>query len=412
MKIENKIINGINTIYIKTDKFKSVCGTLYFKSILDNKKASALILLSKVLNNSCKKYNTKEKLRLESLKNYNTSYSYECNRYGKYILNSFSFNCINDKFINDNVISKAIDIFKEIIFNPNINDGAFNKEDYDICYKKLKTSLETIKEDPRSYGNKKIRIMLDEELPYSIFPEVKELEKLNNKELYNIYLDMINNSDVTLILVGDFNFDKVADEITKNLKSKSCSDSNYIENKVNKSSLMEIEESLNTSGSVFFLGMKCFDLTLEERIYIVPLYSLILGGGATSRLFNVVREENSLAYYCSSAYNKDDSIIRVIGGIDKANYSKTKQLVIKVIESMNKVSDDELKRAKEEIVSSLKSTTDYPQGLCDLNYYRTFYNEPDIEERINNFNKVTKEDIMRVNEKIKMDCIFFLKGDK
>ena len=74
MEIIKDVINSIDVTYVKTNKFKSVCGALYFSSPIEKDSLTKRSLLSKILVNSCKKYNTNQKLNINTIENYGAEY--------------------------------------------------------------------------------------------------------------------------------------------------------------------------------------------------------------------------------------------------------------------------------------------------------------------------------------------------
>lgn len=404
-------VNNIDVTYIKTNKFKTVYGQIYFTSPIKKDIITKRCLINRLLVKSCKKYNTNEKLNIVNLENYGADYESSYTGYGNSIINSFSFSCINDKYVNDNVIEKVVDTFKEILFNPNASNNEFDKETFDLCYKVLKTELLNEKEDTRNYCYKNMLKTLDDTKAYSYFKNLDDLEKINEKNLYEEYKNMINNSEVKLILVGDFDYKKYANDILKNVKSKKYNFQKYVENRENKREVLIKKETIDCIGSVIFVGFKCFNLTKYERSYVVPIFSRILGGGATSRCFDIIREKESLAYYCYSKYDKADSILSVYAGIDKNNFDKVYKLILDIFNNMKEVKDEELMIAKKDITSSLMENYDYISALSSLNYYKEFNEEEDLEARIKLFNNVSIDDLKKVFKKIKADCIYFVEGN-
>lgn len=412
MKVIKDVVNGVKVTYIKTNKFKSISGSLMFKTNLTEEKITRRMLLLDVLLHSCKKYNTNEKLNMNTLENYNANYNGSTSRYGNCIINSFNFSCVNDKFLNDNILDNVIDTYLEILLRPNIKNKAFIKSEFDLCYKPFEISLKSKKERIRSYGFEKLLDNMDKNAAYSIRPTLKELKKINEKNLYEDYLNFINESEVELYLAGDIDYLKVANKILKDIKSLPCNINKFNENVINKNEIQEFKETINTSGSIVYLGLKLVGLSNYERSYVASIYNAILGVGGSSRCFNIIREKNSLAYYSYSKYDKDDKLITLVAGIDKVNYEKTKKLMQEVLDSMNEITDDELERVKTEIISSLKESEDSMASMCSYYYFKDFYEEKDTKELIKIINKVSKEDIINLNKKIVKDTIFLLEGDK
>lgn len=412
MEIIKDKVNNIPVTYIKTNKFNTVSAKLVFKTKVEKELITKRIMLRNMMLTSCKKYNTNKKVNLACLENYDENFFGRLEVLGNYIINSFSFSCITDKFVNDNVIDKTVDDFCEIVFNPNVKNGEFDKETFDVCYKKMEQAINSEKEKPDSYCFKNLYKLLGKNKPYSYDWNLEDLKKINPENLYNEYNNMINNSDVSLYIIGDLDYKKVAENILKNINStKKIEEGIYIENDY-KDNIVEKEESISLSASVIAYGFKCKDLTNFEKSYVLPLYCNILGGGASSRCFDNIRENNSLAYYCNTFYRKPEGLLVIYAGIQKENYEKTKNLMIDIQESMNKIEDEELEIAKKDYISFLNGIQDYRSRIIDAIYNVDLLNDDNLDEKIKNFCKVTKKDIEKVHGKIIKDSIFFLRGEK
>ena len=75
-------------------------------------------------------------------------------------------------------------------------------------------------------------------------------------------------------------------------------------------------------------------------------------------------------------------MIEIISGIEAENYEKTLDLIIKVVNSMKRVTDDEVKRSITEITSSLKESQDDLYNYILPIYASKLYNEKDLLKEI------------------------------
>ena len=410
MDIIKKVINGIEVTYIKTDKFKSIAGRLHFKSLVNREKVTKRMLLRDIMIDNCKKYDTNQKLNMNCLENYDATYAASVYQDGNYITNAFTFSFINERFIDDKVTDKAIDTFLEIVFNPNVNNNVFDKKTFDLCYKKAKEEIKRKQENPDAYCFYKLNELMGKDKPYSFDPDVETLKKQSPNVIYEEYVDMLNNSEVSLYLVGDFNYEHVAKEITKRIKKNKKYDNEILVKNDYKNEMISDECTLDTSASVLSVGFKCKDLTDYERVYVMPIYANILGGGATSRCFDQIREKNSLAYYAYSSYKKVYGLMYIYAGIKKENKDKTLKLMLDIQDGMKKITKKELDIAKKEIVTTFKKLDDGYMKLLSTYYYIDIMGEDDIEEKMKKFQKVTIKDVEGVHNKILKDAYFFVRG--
>ena len=82
---------------------------------------------------------------------------------------------------------------------------------------------------------------------------------------------------------------------------------------------------------------------------------------------------------------------------------------MKEIENGN-INDEVFNSSKETITSGIIASMDNPSGIINTYYAHELVNSALQEERIENFNKVTKEDVVNVSKKINLHTIFLLEA--
>lgn len=411
MKVIKKIINNVPVTFVKTKKFKSVVGKLYFKSRVTRENMTARALLKSVLIESTKKYDTNEKLNINCLENYDAYYNASVSRLGNYITNSFFFGTLSDEYTEKGNLENVIDTFCEIVFNPNVSGNKFDEESFNLNFKRMKTSYERRMENQRSYAELRLLKHLNQDKAYSYDFDLDCLEEITPNSLYNEYLDMLSNSMISLIIVGDIDEnDKVYEKILSNIKvNKEYDFDLFINNDDEDGAYKEIVEEADGTQSV--LHMICYlkNITDYELHYVLPLYKSILGGNG-SRLFNTIREENSLAYYAFARLEKDDKYIDLIAGIEKENYEKSVELIKEELQKMNKITDEELDNAKKELVSALRESEDNITNVLSRKRVEEIFLLPCIDEFIRKLSNVSKEEVEQIHNKVDLKLSYFLQG--
>lgn len=413
MKILKREVNNVPVTIIKTDKFKQVAGRLYFKSPVSKSTITNRMMLRNMLMESCKKYDTSEKLYIKSLECYDASLYASSSRVGNYHITSFTFSTLIDKYTKDGNLKDVIDLFCEIIFNPLVSNSAFDQDTFDLIYETKKSALEKIKEDSGSYIERQVLKNLDKNKAYTYMSDLKYLNKITSKSLYDDYLDMINNSSVSLVLSGDIDFDNpIIDIITSKVKKNKKFDVKLlIDNDNEKEENKVITEDFFGTQNIINYVLYLKNLTDFERNYVAPLYRIILGGGVSSRLFSIIREENKLAYYSFARYEKDDSLMYIIMGIEKENFDKAYKLTNKIIGEMKNLSEEEVEHAKKSYITLYEESQDKITNIIGSYNKLNLFDIKDDNELIENINKVTKEDIEKFASKVYPHICYFLKGE-
>lgn len=413
MKILKREVNNVPVTIIKTNKFKQVAGRLYFKSPVSKSTITNRMMLRNMLMESCKKYDTSEKLYIKSLECYDASLYASSSRVGNYHITSFTFSTLIDKYTKEGNLKDVIDLFCEIIFNPLVSNSAFDQDTFDLIYETKKSALEKIKEDSGSYIERQVLKNLDKNKAYTYMSDLKYLDKITSKSLYDDYLDMINNSSISLVLAGDIDFDNpIIDIITSKVKKNKKFDVKLlIDNDNEKEENKVITEDFFGTQNIINYVLYLKNLTDFERNYVAPLYRIILGGGVSSRLFSIIREENKLAYYSFARYEKDDSLMYIIMGIEKENFDKAYKLTNKIIGEMKNLSEEEVEHAKKSYITLYEESQDKITNIIGSYNKLNLFDIKDDNELIENINKVTKEDIEKFASKVYPHICYFLKGE-
>ena len=155
------------------------------------------------------------------------------------------------------------------------------------------------------------------------------------------------------------------------------------------------------------------DLTENERHIDFQVFNYIFGnGGLTSKLYRHIREENSLCYSISSLYMKYDKLLVIHVSLDNDNVKKASSLVKKCLNMMvnGDFSEDELKDAKMNLIMSLDLANDNNVAILNNYVFNYLDNLPEIDKRKELLNNVSKEDIINVAKKLKLNTIYVLEG--
>ena len=135
-------------------------------------------------------------------------------------------------------------------------------------------------------------------------------------------------------------------------------------------------------------------------------------GGLTSKLYQSIREKNSLCYAISSMYLKYDKLLLVHISLEQVNVKKATSLVKKELKNMQagNFTEDELKDAINNMIVSLDMAQDNNVSLINNYVFHVFDNLPMPEERVEMFKNIKKEDVINVAKKVKLNTVFTLEG--
>lgn len=405
--------DNYNLHIIKTDKFKTINLRINFKRKIKKDEITIRNFLNDMLINSSKKYKTSRDIEIETEELYGVGISSSPYKSGNYHIISFKETFLNEKYTEQDMIKKSIIFLLELIFNPNINENKFEKEYFDLIKKTLEEDIKSLKDDTKKYSL--IRLyeeMSDGPFSYRSCGYLEDLDKITSTNLYDYYKTVIENDIIDIFIIGNIEntYEEIFNKYVPNTIRLNENLEHYLT--LDKAEEKEIKEKLNINQSKLAIGLKFFNVSDFELKYVSSLYSLILGGSPNSKLFQVVREKNSLCYYINSNVSVLSKTMTIVAGINRKNYEKTIDLIKRELEKIKngKVSNKDITEAKKIYTSSCKEIYDN-QNLIISNYLSYEYANLDlVDTRIKQIKKVTKEDIISFANKVEIDKIFLLEG--
>lgn len=408
-----------NVHIIKTNKFKTITIDVNFLRKIKKEEITIRNFLSEILLQSSKNYPTKRLLALKSMELYNSNIKSSNSRIGNFSNLSFNLKFLNENFTEEGMFNKTLDFFFDVLFNPNVDNDRFDERSFKIVNKLIHNEIKSIKDNMTKYSLIKMLEHMDNTAPYSYrgYGYIEDLEQITPKKLYDYYNDILKSDKVNILIIGDVNIDKVLDTIHNKFKintvKKDIGNAMITHEKIRGRS-RKVEDYENIIQAKLNVGFKLKNLTDYELRYVLPIYNEILGGGGDSKLFQNIREKNSLAYYINSLPNIFDNLFIIYSGINKDSYEKVITLIKKELNNMKKgkFSDEEINKAKENMLVSLETIEDSQARILNMYYARELAGGDCIEDRIKKVKQVTREDILNVASKLKIDTIYLMHGEE
>lgn len=419
MKYTKKDMGSYNLHMIKTNKYKTITVRVVFRRKIEKDEINLRDMLIDLMTYSCKKYNTRKKMTIKLQDLYSTYMSARNTRTGNFINTFFSMNVLNDKYTEEGNFKEALEFFNEMIFNPDVKDNKFKEKVLNITKNIYRANLSSIKEHPSTYATIRAIETFDNTSPisYRMDGYLDDIDKVTPENLYEYYQSMIKKDLIDIFVIGDIN----EDEIVKDIKS-------YFKLKVVKKQRIEYEldikkprskkliekETIENTQSHLNVVCTVGKLTKYEKDCVLPIFNIIYGGGSDGKLFKIVREKHSLCYSIRSIYEKYDNVLQVKTAINRENYSKTLELIEKILNDMKKgkFTNSEIDIAKKLIDVSLDEIEESPSSVIDMYMSIAFNGLDDIETAREKIKKVTKGEIIKVAKKVNVDTVFMLEGDK
>lgn len=408
---------------IETNQFKTNLYAVFLATPLKRENVTKDALIAAVLRRGTKNIISQDKISKELEEMYGASFDCGIEKTGDNHIIKFYLEALNEEFLpeKEELTQKCINILLDIVTNPFVENNGFKQEYVDGEKENLKQIINGKIDNKARYSLDRCIEEIFKGEPYGLYKYgyVEDLEKITPQNLYEYYKELIKNCKIDIYYSGIFDNDNTEKIIEKRLQENNIESRNaeYVINnemteKKQKSETKTVEESMDVTQGKLVLGLQIDDNNKNSR-FAASVYNAILGGGANSKLFQNVREKNSLAYTASSSYIRTKNVILVHCGIDIDKYEKALETIKEQIEDMKKgnFTDKDIEDAKKLIISSVKSISAEQDTEITYDYGQELSNEhTTIKDYQQNIEQVKREQIVDIANKININTIYFLKN--
>ena len=410
--------NSYNIHTIKTDRFKTVHMEIIFRKNIVKEELVNYAFLVDMLMESSKNYPKRKDVitKLEELYKlvvYGTTV-----KTGNVLNSNFMADFIDPKFIDEeDYLENVIKFIFEMLMNPNATNEEFDLKEFNFVKERLKREIKSIDENPFKSSMRKAIEAMDamSVTAYPLMGSVEELEGITPGSLYKYYKKLFKDNTCDIFIIGNVDSDNIVSLIQKYFKHRYINTNKLllrVDNKEKKKVTTKEDVSENLQANLVMI-YNIGELPEVERHVTMQVFNYIFGsGGLTSKLYKRIREENSLCYNISTLYLKYDELIAIHISLDTANVKRAVSMVKKCLKEMQTGDflDSDLEDAKKSISLALDLTSDNNSSLLNNYVFHEFDNLPLIDERKKSLAKLTKEDVVNVSRKLKLNTIYVLKG--
>lgn len=414
------IKEGIKLHTINTNKFKTNIIAIFLSIPITRENVTKNAVLSSVLRRGSMTMPTQEQISKELEEMYGAAFDCGLDKTGDNHIMKFYLESINDNFLphnKENMLKTSIEKLLDIVCNPLIENEGFKEEYVEQEKENIKQLIDGKKDNKAKYAMTRCIEEMYKDEPFGLFKYgyIEDLNKINAKNLYEYYKQLLSRCKIDIFVSGELeentnelimqneNIQKLNDRIPEYKKA-------ILEKKEPKEENI-VTESMEVTQGKLIIGLDV-DLKEEKEKYYALMYNSILGGTANSKLFQNVREKESLAYVASSSYLRYKSNIFINCGIEIKNYEKALNKIREQLEDMKcgNFTDEDIENSKKVIVSTIKSIDD--EQDTEITYFfgqELTNNKTSLEEYMKEIESVTKENIIDIANRTNINTIYFLK---
>ncbi len=414
-----KLTEGVNLRLLRTEKFKTNRVSLYIHLPLMRETATYAALLPRVLKRGTEQYPSLSTLSKRAEELYGAAIASGVGKKGDTQSIKFTLTFASDSFLEESIIADAVQLLGQLVLCPKLSDGMFEQSWVEQEKENLKNFIEGLINDKKEYAQVKCNQIMFDGDPYGIFEYgyVEDLEKIDAKNLFDFYQNILDNSVIDIFASGSFDEETLKTEMNNIFGKLAPRSADYTKTQLaaveENITVKNVTEPMPTSQSKLCIGFNCGINPVSEDYYNLMMFSCMFGGSPFSKLFNNVREKLSLAYYVFSTADRQKGYVKISAGIEADKFEAAYDEIVLQLGKMKSgdFTDDEIISAKKYLATSLGSAKDSLVAIENFYIGQIMLNNNEtIDGLIEKVQKVDRDGIIKAANTVQEDTIYFLKG--
>ena len=413
-----ELVPGISAHFVQSKKFKTNKITVRFTASLSLETVAGRMLSASMLETANKAYPTSQAFRKYLASLYGADISTSAYRRGQAHILDLTFTYVRDEFLSKkNVLtSRILELVKQTLFAPLVQDGAFEPALFEIERKQLLASLATDMDDSFYFAHKELDSLFfhDERLQLRYSDLRNSILNESPESSYTCFQDALKNDRIDFFFLGDFNEVEIAESLKSLPFTARKSDVAIQYNQSYSNVLQEGMVQRNVGQSILEMGYHSPVKYGDDQHLPMLVMNGLLGEFAHSKLFTNVRENAGIAYTVSSQLDLFSGLLRMYAGIDRGNRNQARKIMNHQLMDLKKgnFTEFELEQTKEMIRRSLLIAQDSQHTLVERVYLTELFGKAtfDIDQLLEKLESVDKEAVCKAANSLKLQAIYFMEG--
>ena len=413
-----ELFPGITLRCFGDERFKQGCLSFQIVRPQRQEEAAMNALIPTVLLRGCKGCPDLRAITNKLDELYGASVRTMVRRVGDYQATGLYCGFIEDRFAmeGDKILEPMVQFLGELLLNPLTEDGGFDRGFVAGEKKNLIATIESELNDKRAYAMGKMLKSMCRADSFGV-PRLGDKEAvaaIDARTLYEHYQNILRTSPIQLFYVGSAPAETVAALVRQMLTPIQREFSALgAQTPFRDAGGSDEQEQMDISQSVLCMGFATHITNTSPDFAAMQVLNTIFGAGMTSKLFMQVREKLSLCYAIGSGYYGSKGILTVSAGIDSAKEEQVRGEILAQLDACRRgeISTEELKAAKEALLSSLRGVHDSPGAI--EGYYATAAlsgANRTPERYMDEIRAVNIDAVAAAANTVKLHTTYFLKG--
>lgn len=305
--------------------------------------------------------------------------------------------CFYARVISEH-LTNTVDVLADITQNSVYAEGEVDRE-RGVILEELKNVEDT--PDEWVFDHFMQQMFPDHPMGRPVIGTRQALAKIGSKALHDYRARRYNGSRIIVAAAGHLNHDNLIKLLERRLKAESSDGSIRTLPATPESASTKLEVKTTTQQAHLVWGCRSYPYDNPHK-YPLMILNTLLGGGASSRLFQNIREKHGLAYSVYSFHSNysDCGVFGVYAGCEPKHAENTLSLVEKEIRQLTKapISKRELTHYRDQLKGSLLLGLESPSSCMhrlakmEMNTGKWY----SVDEVVKQIDAVTPEQIHEV----------------
>ena len=405
---------------LDTDRFRTNYLSLNILRPLRQEEAAMNALLPDVLLRGCRICPDMREISVWLDQRYGAGVQPTVRKKGEVQAVGLFFDYVSERYAapEEDLTADICALLGSFLLEPVLEDGAFRGDYVEGEKVNLCNAIMAQINDKRVYAALRLRQEMFAGEAYGVGKngEKEQVEQITPRSLYDHYRYILGHSRIEIVFAGRTDQDHLIACLRQALSTlpRQFADPVGTVPGPMPDAPRELSETLDVQQGNLVMGFRTGVDSADPRYPAMLMFNGIFGGGITSKLFRNVREKMSLCYYASSGLDRFKGVMLVSSGIDPEKYDAAKDEILRQLEACRagEITEEEIVSVRNALCTALRSSGDALGRMED------FYLSQEIggfdytpEDLLESVLAVTPEQIRQAAETVRLDTVFFLKGE-
>lgn len=248
----------------------------------------------------------------------------------------------------------------------------FPQNEFEVAKEQTLRFLEQSEVDPDTLANRQFGRLAYGNHPYGFYTTPETVENLTREDLVDFYNTFWKPNNALLVIVGDVSAAEAKAQTERVFGGWQPGEvPDYLDYPLAEpgdTSLIYLVDRPDSEQVTIQIGNRAIDARTPER-YALAVVNTVLGGGASSRLFNNLREDKGYTYGIRSRFGQpnDTSTFRVLTSVDPNSAAEAITEILKELERIRTepISEQELTDAKGLLIGGFALAIEEPGDFAN-----------------------------------------------